>query len=88
MHSNLMATENHWSIFVKYMIQIGRMHFPIWTNIFYNLVFMHSNLMATENHLSIFVKYIHTNWTNVVSNLDKYILQFGQMHLAIFTNTF
>ena len=28
------------------------------------------------------------SWTNTLNNLDKYILQFGQIHLAIWTNTF
>ena len=27
-------------------------------------------------------------WTNAFCNLDKYILQFGQIHFAIWTNTF
>ena len=27
-------------------------------------------------------------WTNTFCNLDKYILQFGQIHFAIWINTF
>ena len=48
---------------------------------------LHCSLaVQSKNHVSPIFRLIHfTIWTNKFGNLDKYILQFGQIHFAIWT---
>ena len=80
----------------KYILQAGQIYFAIWTNIFYNLdkfiqrvrcwIVSGADDRHSEETFPLFCSLVIKK--NTFCKLDKYILQSGQIHFAIWTNTF
>ena len=69
----------------KYILLYQQIHFEIWTNTFYNLTNISCNVWSSVIALPAISQICCCHKIQLI-HVDKYILQFQQIHFTIWTN--